>query len=467
MTASRPRFPLPVSRIPSLPSNLMKPARFVLPLSLALAAVLVAPLAAAPEPEQPVPEALDLKTAIGFAIDHNFAIRQARERIKQQEGVVIEVSARQIPNVSAGGSYQRNDKEITTQSPASDRNWNLNLTATQVLFAGGGVRSSIKSADLAREAALLDLKSVINEALFSVRAAFFDVLLNREKITVQEQNIELLRQQLKNVTDRFNAGTVSSFDRLQAEVAVANAQVPLITARNDYRLAIESLRQALGFTTNSQEFITRIPKFIGTLDYTPASFDLTSAFEAAHNNRPDLQRLAKLTAAGESSVTTARSNYYPNVTAFGGWQLRKGPTTRFGDSPDGWVVGLESQWAIFDGRATSGRVAQAKSLLGQTRLAQTQAQLDAEVDVRRAYSSWQEATELADASKKVIEQAEEAVRLATARYDAGTATQLDVLTSQVQLTTARTNQLQAFYTYNISVATLRKAMGLTDEFVSN
>ena len=447
----------------------MKPARYLLPLalSLALAAQLGAPLSAAPEPEQPVPDALDLKTAIGFAIDHNFAIRQARERIRQQDGVVIEVSARQIPNVSAGGGYQHNDKTITQQSPASDRYWSLNLTATQVLFAGGGVRSSIKSADLNREAALLDLKSVINAALLGVRTAFFDVLLNREKITVQEQNVDLLRQQLKNVTDRYNAGTVSSFDKLQAEVAVANAQVPLITARNDYRLAIESLRQALGFTTHSQQFMSKIPQFVGTLNYTPASFDLASAFAAAHQNRPDLQRLAKLTAASESTVTTARSNYYPNLSAFGEWQLRKGPTNRFSDSPDGFIVGLQSQWAIFDGRATSGRVAQAKSIMEQTRLAETQAQFDAEVDVRRAYSSWQEATELADASKKVIEQAEEAVRLATARYDAGTATQLDVLQSQVQLTTARTNQLQAYYNYNISVAALRKAMGLTDEFVSN
>jgi hypothetical protein len=54
----------------------------------------------------------------------------------------------------------------------------------------------------------------------------------------------------------------------------------------------------------------------------------------------------------------------------------------------------------------------------------------------------------------------------TARYNAGTATQLDVLSAQVDLTTARTNQLQAFYTYNVAVASLRKAMGQSDEFVT-
>jgi outer membrane protein TolC len=442
----------------------MKPVRFLLPLLVSLAGFAVA--SAAPAPQLVVPDTLDLKAAIGFAVENNFAIRQARERIRQQDGVVIEVSAREIPNVAATAGYQRNDAEIAAGAP-SDRYWSISLTATQVLFAGGGVRSAVNGAQFTREAALLDLRSVINDALLAVRTTFYTVLLNREKIKVQEQNVELLRQQLKNVTNRFDAGTVSSFEKLRAEVAVANAQVPLITARNDYRLAIEALRQVLGFATNKQEFVTKIPEFVGSLDYTPASYDLHAAFDAAHANRPDLQRLAKLTAAREESVTAARSTYYPNLSAYAGWELRKGPTTRFGDSPDGWLVGLQSQWAIFDGRATGGRVVQARSLLEQTRLSETEAQLAAEVEVRRAFSSWQEATELADASQKVVAQAEEAVRLATARYDAGTATQLDVLQSQVELTTARTNQLQAYYTYNVAVATLRKAMGQADEYVTN
>ena len=434
--------------------------------ALAASAVLVgSALRGAPAPQQPVPETLDLKTAVTFAVENNFAIRQARERIKQQEGVVIEVKAREIPNVAATGLYQHNADAISSSFPASDRTWAIDISASQVLYAGGGVRSSVKSAQLAREAATFDLQAVINDALLSVRVAFFDVLLAREKIKVQEQNLSLLQQELKTATDRFDAGTVSGFEKLRAEVAVANAQVPLITARNDYRLAIEQLRQALGFTTNTPENLRKIPEFVGTLDYQPMNFDLQAAFDAAHNNRPDLQRLALLSSAQEQLVTSAKSNYYPNVALVGGWQLRKGATNSFGDSNDGLYLGLQSQWNIFDGRATGGRVIQARSALEQARLATTEAQLAAEVDVRSAYSSFQEANELADASQKVVAQAEEAVRLATARYNAGTATQLDVLQAQVDLTTARTNQVQSYYTYNVAVARLRKAMGMADEFV--
>jgi outer membrane protein TolC len=273
--------------------------RLWLPLIIAACSLPAASLRAAPEPQRPVPPNLDLKGAIGFAIENNFAIRQARERIRQQDGVVIEVSARQIPNVGATAAYQRNDTTISQSFPASDRSWLINLTVSQTLFAGGGVTSSIKSSKLAREAALLDLQSVINEALLQVRVAFFNVLLAREKITVQEQNLQLLQQQLKTTTDRFEAGTVSSFEKLRAEVAAANAKVPLITARNDFRLAIEGLRQTLGFATNAREELVKLPNFLGSLEFVPVSFDLQASFDAAHANRPDLQRLAKLAAARE------------------------------------------------------------------------------------------------------------------------------------------------------------------------
>jgi outer membrane protein len=448
----------------------MKLARYhftpVRPLAAFVLAAAAATLSAQPVAQQPVPETLDLKTAVTFALQNNFAIRQARERIRQQEGVVIEVSARELPNVAANANYQRNDTALSPAFPPSDRNWQINLTASQVLYAGGGVRSAVRSSKLAREAAMLDLQAVINDALLQVRTNFYTVILAREQIKVQESNLELLQQQLKTVTDRFEAGTVSSFEKLRAEVAVANAKVPLITAKNNFRLAIESLRQSLGFTTNTPEALRKVPEFVGTLDFTPVTYDLQTAFDAARANRPDVERIAKLAAAGEATVTTARSGYYPNVSAFGGWALRKGAGNAFRDSEDGWTLGVQSQWNIFDGRATSGRVMQAKSAHEQTKLALTEAQLGAEVEVRRAFSSWQQANELAEASKLVVDQATEAVRLANARYGAGTATQLDVLQAQTDLTTARTNQILAYYGYNVSVAALRKAMGQADEFVT-
>ncbi len=447
---------------------------------LALLALAVSPLAGAPSDPAPldvrmapaVPDSLDLPAAIGFALENNFAIRQARERIKQQEGLVIEVKARSIPNAAVTSEYGQIDRGLVAvplpQIPVNTKSWTVALNVTQTLYAGGGVRSAIKGAELAREAAMLDLQGVINEALLQVRTAFYTVLLAGEKIKVNESNLQLLQEQLKTATDRFEAGTVSSFEKLRAEVAVANAKVPLITARNDYRLAIEALRQALGFTTNTPESMHKVPTLVGTLDFTPVSFELPAAFEAAHAHRPDLQRLAKLVAAGEQQLRTERSSYFPSIGARAGYQVQNHPYrgNQFNEALDGWTLGLQSSWAIFDGRATAGRVAQARSQLAQTKLTVAEAQLAVDVEVRRAFSEWQQATELAEASQRVVEQATEAVRLANARYNAGTGTQLDVLQAQVELTTARTNQIQAFYAYNVAVASMRKATGNTDELLN-
>lgn len=422
---------------------------------------------APPASTQPdVPDTLDLATAIRFALDNNFDIRQARERIREQEGVLIEVRARQLPNVAASAGYQRQDRDISQSFPQSDRAWLIEVLASQVLYAGGGVRASVRSSQLVREAAVLEMQSVINNALLAVRTQFYNVLLAREQITVQEQNIELLKQQLKQAADRFEVGSTSNFEKLRAQVALANGQVPLITARNDYRIAIEQLRQALGYTNSSPGNVHKQPKILGTLDFVPVSYQLEDALSSARTKRPEIERLAKLSEAGESGVTAQKSGYYPNLSLVGGYQLFKGSTNQFRDSSDGFLVGLQSQWNIFDGRATTGRVAQARSQLEQTRIAESQQMLAIEVEVRQAHSSLQEATELAQATQQTVGQAEESVRLATARYQSGTATQLDVLQSQVDLTQARTNLVQTYYTYNLAVANLRKAMGQGDEFVT-
>jgi outer membrane protein TolC len=408
-----------------------------------------------------VPERLDLRGAITFALENNFAIRQARERIREQEGLIVEVKAQALPNASLDSSYTRTDDELRQEgSNGSNENWSIALNVRQILYSGGGVSAALDLQRLVREAALLDLQAVVNNALLDVRTRFYDVLLAREQIDVQEQNVNLLREQLQTARNRFEAGSVSNFDVLRAEVAVANAQAPLIRARNQYRIAIDVLRQTLGFINPSLDNVTKVPEFVGTLDFTPIPYDLQASIRTALSSRPELQSLSKFEEAFEVGVDLQKSGYRPDLAVVGGYQFRKaGNSDRFSDSVDGWTVGLQSSWAVFDGRATRGRVAQARSQLEQARLTTAEQTLAVEVEVRRAISSLQEGAELAEAAQKVVEQAEEALRLADARYAAGSATQLDVLETRVALTEARTNQIEANYRYNVALATLRRAVG--------
>jgi outer membrane protein TolC len=422
---------------------------------------------AAPAPDRPMPDQLDLPTALGFALQNNFSIRQAQERIRQQEGVLVEVKAQTLPTVSSSSGYQYNAKEISSSYPASDRNWSLSLRATQVLYSGGGVKASVRSQSVLREAALLSLQSVIDDVLAATRTQFYTVLLSRDAIKVQEDNVTLLQRQLQDVRNRRKAGLVSPFEVLRAEVALANAQPTLIRASNDYRLAIEQLRQYLGVSTRREADLAHLPEILGTLEYRPLNFELRSLLNTAHEQRADLLRQRRIEAATEEAIRVQQANARPSLSLVGGYDWQKSPTSGgFSNPIDGWMIGLQSQWNIFDGRATAGKVAQARSQLEQARLSTAELLLGIDVDVRRALSSLQEATELAEASKKVVDMATESLRQANARFGAGTATQLDVLTSQVALTEARINQLQAFYSYNVAITQVRKTAGMGDESVS-
>jgi outer membrane protein len=413
--------------------------------------------------DQP-PSPLDLKGAIGYALDHNYAILQAREMIRQQEGVIMQVQSQGIPNVNASGEYQRNAAEISQSYPASNSLYEVELKATQTLYAGGGIHSAVKSAKYTRDAAAYDLQTAIDAALLDVRTKFYNVVLTRDQIKVQEENIKLYEHQLTDSKNQFEAGTVSNFEVLRAKVSLANAQPGLITARNAYRIAVEQLRQSIGTRTQAT-----FPEVVGTLDFEAQTFDGAAAIEAAHNNRPELRKYEKLESASEESVTTARSTQYPNLQAFAGyeWGGFGYVDSSYGDvSANGWLVGLQSNWAIFDGRATAGKVHQAKSVLEQARLSKASEYLEVDVEVRQALSSLDEANELVNASRQVIDQATEALRLADAKFHAGSATQLDVLTSQVSLTQSKTDSLTANYNYLVALANVRKAIGLSDALVT-
>jgi outer membrane protein len=412
----------------------------------------------------PIPATLDLETSIRYAIENNYAIRQARERIREQEGLIVEVGGQARPNVSLNSLYSL-DADSLTPSGNSDKFWQIGLEVSQLLYSGGGVQAALSAQGLVRESALLDLQTVINDQLLQVRINFYDVLFAREQIGVAEENVALLKEQLTTARNRFEAGAVSNFDVLRAEVELANAQPPLIRARNTLRNAIDQLRFSLGFDSRDPAELSRVPNFAGDLSIHPMAIDLATAIDRARANRPELLRLATIAKAQEAGVTIAKSGLKPTVSVSGGYELRKANSSeRFGSSLDGWTLGLRSSWAIFDGKSTRGRINQALSQKEQAELALAEATLGIEVEVRRALSSLSEATELVEAAKKVVEQALEALRLANARYGAGTATQLELLAVQVALTQARNNELEASYSYNVSAASVRRSMGMGDVF---
>lgn len=411
-----------------------------------------------------IPDQLDLKTALEYAMENNFKIQLAKELIEEQEGLIVEIRSESIPRLSMNSYYRKKDEGLIDSGNfnTSDEDWHLSVELRQNVYKGGTVLASLRGQKELQQAALMDLKSIVNDVTYEVKKRYYDVLLSKEKIKVEEQNIRLLEEELQNARDRFDTGAVSQFEVLRAEVLLASAKPDKIRAENQFKIAADQLRHTLGYKNydRSAETLRKAPKFSDTLKYTVKDYSLKRALLEAVSNRPELKRLQHLVNAKKAGVAISKGLDRPAIDLVGNYAYnKKSDSSSFGESLNGWTVGVEGNWAIFDGFNTQGQERQAKSQLRQSQIQFEDQRLSIEVEVRQAFSSWEEAEQLTQASEKVVTQAKEALRLANARYQAGSATQLDVLQSQVNLTEARNQQLEAYYSNQIAIALLNKTTG--------
>jgi outer membrane protein TolC len=415
-----------------------------------------------PEPV-PIPDEITLETAIDYALEHSFTILQAKERIEEQYGLIMEVGAAVLPTLSLNGSISEQADGITSSYSSAD-NWSVALQVRQALYAGGGLRAAIRAQGALERAALYDLQASVESAIQEVKRAFYGILLARDTIEVETQNIELLEEQLANTESRFEAGSVSNFDVLQAKVSLANAKPALIRAKNDFRVAVADFKRVVGYVKRGGAPTVKMPKFVGELEVSLREYGLLESMQQARETRPELARLALLVASSEEGIAAAEAGYLPRVDLIGSYSYLRSYALnddRFDHPERGWYVGLEAIWNLWDGRATKGRVAQAKSRVRQSELTLDEARLSVEIEVRRAVSELESAAELVEAAGLVTDQAEEALRLANDRYTVGSSTFLDTLQARVSLTEARNNELQANYSYLLALTDVQRAIGET------
>jgi outer membrane protein TolC len=402
---------------------------------------------------------------INIALAQNAAILKAQSDLKASQGVVIQTRAVALPQVQATGRYT--DEEITLlQSPPGfsyptpHQNWNSGIQIVQGIYEGGKLIAAVKAASATKKQAIAQYETQVADTLLSVRLAYYDVLLAAQQITVNEASVKLLQKELDDQQRRFDAGTVPHFNVLRAEVALANAKPNLFHANSQYRISKNVLANLLGYDL-PRDVLENIPlNLTDTFDIAPWNMILPDAIQQALDRRTELQDLREQVVLQNLNIVSAKSGYQPTIQAFAGYNWQNSSfSTDVADEINGWNVGGQLSWSIFDGALTFGKVKQAKALYkkSQTELADRSRQI--ELDVRTAYSDFLEAKEVLDSQTKVQEQAEEALREANARFDAGTGTQLDVLDAETSLTQARTTQVQALHDYATARARLERSIG--------
>ena len=402
---------------------------------------------------------------LNIALAQNADILKAKSDLKASAGVVVQTRAVALPTLQAGSQVKHSEPQAIESFPNTtppNNNWNSDIQIVQGIYEGGKLIAAIQAASATKKQSIAQYQTQVADTLLAVRLAYYDVLLAAQQITVNEASVKLLQKELDDQQRRFDAGTVPHFNVLRAEVALANAKPNLFHATSQYRVSKNVLANLLGYNL-PREVLENIPlNLTDTFDITSWNMILPDAIQQALERRTELTDLREQVVLQNLNIVNAKSGYKPTVQAFAGYTWNKSQFTdpnELSYTIHGWNVGGQLTWALFDGGLTIGKVQQAKALYkkSQTELEDRSRQI--ELDVRTAYSDFLEAKEVLDSQTKVQEQAEEALREANARFDAGTGTQLDVLDAETSLTQARTTQVQALHDYATARARLERAIG--------
>ncbi|MDB6154553.1 MAG: tolC [Chthoniobacteraceae bacterium] len=436
----------------------------------------------------PAVKTLTLDEAVQIALRQNPDIRRAKQEIERTRGVVIEVRAQALPLVAATSSYTQQDRNLlesggqsssissvtgessgTAQSSnaasssggssagSHDKSWRVAIEAKQVLYAGGQVRAALNIAKLTQESSFYTLRDTVDRVITQVRQQFYAVLLNRSLIVVQEESIKLLESQLADQRSRFDAGTVPRFNVLRAEVELANVVPELIRARNNLLIAQLQLAKTLALEPAGSPDVAPV-NARGELLGNGAPLPLGQALAHAKAQRASLKVQRQNLLLEAEQIKVALAGYKPRVTANAGYELQNSRLSQdLDDTVNGWFFGFQGTWNIFDGLETHGKVIQARARLESARVNYLDSVQQVELEVQQAFAKVNEARQLIASQGKTIEQAQEALRLARERLDAGAGTQLEVLDARTALTRSQVTELQARYDYNFAKAEYDRA----------
>ncbi len=427
-------------------------------------AVLCLVVLSAPPAFSQAPQRLTVQQAVEVALRQNPQLQVAAYEVAIARAQLAQARAGAAVQVSAQGSYTRTqEQEPTTLTtpigpmalPAPSPNvYDARLVVQYPLATGGRVEAQIAIAEANLRGAEAAFERVRQQVVFSVRQAYYQVLLARANQAAAERALEQATENVRVARARVAAGVSPRFDEVQAEVALASARQALVRARNGVVQAVQALAAALNLPLDTP--LEPADGFATEPVQTPLPQLVARALAA----RPEVAELQARHDAARAAVELAASGGRVNLVLSGAYAYSNtgalGPGTDFGTT---WSVTLAATLAVADGGLSRERVAEAQARLAQLQAAVTQQRQAIEVEVRQAYLNLQSAQEELAGADALVAQAAEALRIAQVRFAAGVGTALEVLTAQASLSQAEAARAQAQFAYSVARAQLERAVG--------
>ncbi|HEY3415665.1 MAG TPA: TolC family protein [Armatimonadota bacterium] len=446
---------------------------FHLGIALALFACGMLPAIADPTPpimprvqETPLPPAVELPAPATLPADLPNRPLTAEEAAQialhtqpsvtiAQLGVIAAQGRRQqaksglLPTVGASAGYTSVFDGTSAPAGLGSEGYNVSASIKQLLFDFSHTRYVVQQSVALERAATANLTKVQSDLVLQVKQAFYQYVQNQHLVTVNEANVRSTQEHLNVAQARVKAGVGLPVDVVRAETSVADAIFSLNLARNTASISRVNLALFMGIDP-------RTPLQTAETDEPEIAADNPEALvKTALQQRPEVLQAQATIQASQQGVGAARTSNAPALVGIAGVGQHG---TNFPPDQPASGIGVAVQWNPFDSGLSAGRVQEAKANLLAAQQQLIAANLAIVSDVSQSYINLKTAEQRVVTADAEVANAQEALRLAQGRYQAGLGVFLDVLDAQTALLTAQTNRINTQASVNQARASLAHAI---------
>ncbi len=358
------------------------------------------------------------------------------------------------------------------------RNFGLNISRREIIVAKNNLNSSEK-----------DLQRSLQDTVYSVEEAYWGLVASIENLKVMQQSLKLAEDFLERQKRAVEIGTEAPIEILSARSEVATREADILAAEANVKNAEDNLKLILNLTAEDPnfEFTSITPQEMP--EFEKKELSLEQAFATALQKRPDLESQRIGLKTSELNLDFAKNQQLPALNfnasywspGVSGTQLILDPENPFGpplgEIPGGRegafqdVFGLEyPNWSVsftldipLNTIISRASLAQARVDLQQATLQLKQQEQNIYLEIKRAVRAVETNYRRVEAYKVARELRQQQLTAEEEKLKVGLTTPYFVLQYQRDLATAQTTELQAIIDYNLSMADLSRAMGISLE----
>lgn len=402
---------------------------------------------------------LTLEQARLLALKNHPRISAAEYRALAAKESVTEARAAYFPSITANATavaVAEDNTRIAAGSLSNPGIFNRNaegLTVSQLLTDFGRTGNLTASAKLRNRAELAGVENTKDQVLLLTETAYIEALRAGSVLNIARQTIATREALLDQVSALASNKLKSELDLNFARVSLDEARILNLQAEGELSAAQARLAMLTGFDATNRFDLNDVP-----LPETKLP-DPSDLVRDALAHRPELRQLELEAQASRKFAKAEKEAGYPTLSAIGAVGVIPFHDSHFDDEYA--VGGVNLSIPLFAGGLYSARGKEAvykASAVEQTLKARQEEIIR---DVRIAALNANTSAERIGVAERMAAHADEAYSLAEIKYNAGSASIVELSQAQLGKTLASIEAATARYNFEIQMANLRFQAGLT------